>query len=32
MDEHIIKPNIEYVHQLQNLYFAISGRELKINL
>jgi hypothetical protein len=25
----IISPNIEYVHQLQNLYFALIGEELK---
>jgi len=24
--------NIEYVHQLQNLYFSLSGKELEINL
>jgi hypothetical protein len=24
--------NIKYVHQLQNLYFALTGEELKINL
>ena len=24
--------NIEYLHQLQNLYFAISGQELEVNL
>lgn len=23
--------NIKYVHQLQNLYFALTGEELKIN-
>lgn len=23
-------PDIEYVHQLQNLYFAITGKELKV--
>lgn len=23
--------NIEYVHQLQNLYFALTGEELKLN-
>lgn len=25
-------PNIEYVHQLQNLYFALVGEELEINI
>jgi len=25
-------PNIKYVHQLQNLYFALTGEELKIQL
>ena len=24
--------NLEYVHQLQNLYFALTGQELEINL
>lgn len=27
-----IKQNVEYVHQLQNLFFAINGKELNINL
>lgn len=26
-----ICPNIEYVHQLQNLYFALTGEELEVN-
>lgn len=25
-------PNVEFVHQLQNLYFALTGKELDINL
>ena len=27
---HWLKNSIEYVHQLQNLYFALTGEELKI--
>lgn len=27
-----VRNNIEYVHQLQNLFFAINGKELNINL
>lgn len=27
-----VKQNVEYVHQLQNLFFAINGKELNINL
>jgi hypothetical protein len=30
-DSHWIKSNIQYVHQLQNLYFALTNEELKIN-
>ena len=26
-----LKPNIQYVHQLQNLYFVLTGDELEIN-
>lgn len=26
----IFMPNIEYVHQLQNLYFALTGDELEV--
>ena len=26
----IIRPDIQYVHQLQNLYFALTGEELEI--
>jgi hypothetical protein len=29
---HVLGKKIEYVHQLQNLYFALSGEELKINI
>jgi hypothetical protein len=25
-------PHIQYLHQLQNLYFALTGEELEINL
>lgn len=28
----IVATNIDYVHQLQNLYFALTGEELTINL
>jgi hypothetical protein len=28
----IIEKQIEYIHQLQNLYFALTGEELKIEL
>jgi hypothetical protein len=28
----IWSPNILYLHQLQNLYFALTGEELEINL
>jgi hypothetical protein len=28
--ESILIPHIKYVHQLQNLYFALMGKELKI--
>lgn len=27
-----IKSDIKYVHQLQNLYFALVGKELKLNI
>lgn len=27
--EHFTIPNIKYVHQLQNLYFALTGKELE---
>lgn len=27
-----VQQNVEYVHQLQNLFFAINGKELNINL
>ena len=27
-----IQPYIKYVHQLQNLYFSLTGEELKINV
>ena len=27
-----ISENIKYLHQLQNLYFALTGQELEINL
>ena len=30
--EHCFNRVILYVHQLQNLYFALTGQELKINL
>jgi len=30
-NEEIISTNIKYVHQLQNLYFALIGRELTIS-
>ena len=26
-----IKPKLEYVHQLQNLYFALTGKELELS-
>jgi hypothetical protein len=26
----IIRPDIQYLHQLQNLYFALTGQELEI--
>jgi len=26
-----ISENIKYLHQLQNLYFALTGQELEIN-
>ena len=26
------QPKLEYVHQLQNLHFALTGKELEINL
>jgi hypothetical protein len=26
----IIRPDVQYVHQLQNLYFALTGQELEI--
>ena len=28
----LIHTNIKYLHQLQNLYFALTGQELEINL
>lgn len=28
----ILNENVFYLHQLQNLYFALTGEELKINL
>lgn len=28
----IISPNIKYLHQLQNLFFALKGQELTVNL
>jgi hypothetical protein len=28
--ESILIPHIKYVHQLQNLYFALTGKELKL--
>lgn len=31
-DEYAIGEIIEYLHQLQNLYFALSGEELQIKL
>lgn len=31
-NESIYLPHIEYLHQLQNLYFALTGEELEINL
>lgn len=27
-----VQQNVEYVHQLQNLFYAINGIELNINL
>lgn len=30
--EHLNIPTFKYVHQLQNLYFALTGKELEINL
>ncbi len=27
-----LKPPLEYVHQLQNLYFVLTGKELKLSL
>ncbi len=27
-----LSKSIDYVHQLQNLYFALTGKELKVNL
>ena len=27
-----VQQNVEYVHQLQNLFYAINGKELNINL
>lgn len=27
---HVVMARISYVHQLQNLYFALTGKELKI--
>lgn len=29
---HLVRSNIKYVHQLQNLYFALTGEELNIEL
>jgi hypothetical protein len=31
-DDRIMMPHIKYLHQLQNLYFALTGEELTINL
>jgi len=28
----LVAPNIYFLHQLQNLYFALTGEELQINL
>ena len=30
--ESVYLPHIKYLHQLQNLYFALTGEELEINL
>jgi len=32
IEQQITGKKIEYVHQLQNLYFALTGTELEINL
>jgi hypothetical protein len=29
---HLFRNTIKYLHQLQNLYFALAGEELKLNL
>lgn len=30
--DHIELPHIKYVHQLQNVYFALTGKELEVKL
>ena len=32
IDESVLSIEINYLHQLQNLYFALTGQELEINL
>jgi hypothetical protein len=32
LDGYVYDVNVEFVHQLQNLYFALIGEELEINL
>lgn len=32
VNEHKVGQHIKYLHQLQNLYFALTGTELQINL
>ena len=32
IDESVLSIEINYLHQLQNLYFALSGQELEVNL
>lgn len=32
VNEHKVGQHIKYLHQLQNLYFALTGTELEINL
>lgn len=32
IDESVLSIEIHYLHQLQNLYFALTGKELEVNL
>lgn len=32
IDDNSLKVNLEYLHQLQNLYFALTNEELTVNL